>query len=290
MLLQNKLKAIFTFSIFIQLVVSFGQSNQTKYLKEGYQLVWFDEFSGDKFNFDDWWAENDWDHQAESFKQKENLIVKNGFLHLIANKENKRRRNPKFNIKEDNHNFKKEYVDFTSASIMTSGRHQWQYGRFEMRAKIPIDNGLWPAFWTLGANLKQVGWPRCGEIDIMEYYKNQVNSNIGYSLENSPSQVIWSAKFFDLKKVKNKQQWADKFHVWRMDWDENEIVIYLDGNVINRTDIRKLTDKNGYNPFRQPHFIILGMPVGGHNAGNVSPKTVFPKSFIVDYVRVYQKK
>jgi beta-glucanase (GH16 family) len=179
----------------------------------------------------------------------------------------------------------REYADYTSASLTTKGLHDWRYGRFEMRGRIDTRPGLWPAFWTLGVAGE---WPSNGEIDIMEYYRGMLLANVAWGGEGR-----WVAKWDSVKKPIaefNDPDWPRKFHLWRMDWDEQGIKLYVDEILLNTTDLNETFNQNkeGKNPFRQPHYILLNLAIGGTNGGDPT-KTEFPARFEVDYVRVYQK-
>src|SRR6266487_3016586 len=165
---------------------------------------------------------------------------------------------------------------------MTRGLARWKYGSFEMRALIDTLPGLWPDFWTLGTNR---GWPWGGEIDILESWRGLLNANI-----------IWAGKTPDYSRSSSKRRpiasfcdsdWSKKFHVWRMEWDEQTIRISVDDELLNELDISKATNGDGTNAFRQPQYMLLNLAVGGVAGGDPS-KTEFPGRCEVDWVRVYQ--
>jgi beta-glucanase (GH16 family) len=171
---------------------------------------------------------------------------------------------------------------YTSSSLITAGLHEFQYGRFEMRAKIDIRLGSWPAFWTIGNDTSKIGWPKCGEIDIMEFYRGKVLANIMYAKTNGAQQ--WSSK---TKPV--AQQWAEDFHVWAMDWTDKEVTLSLDDVVMNSVKVSDAPAQGKYpNPFKQPLYIIINQALGGTNGGDPS-KTNFPLKYEIDYIRVYDK-
>ena len=153
-----------------------------------------------------------------------------------------------------------------------------------MRGKIDIRAGLWPAWWTLGVKGR---WPACGEIDIMEYYRNMLLANIAYM--GADRKDAWFTETVEVEKL-GGQQWAEKFHIWRMDWDENKISLYVDDQLLNEVELTKLINQDGtnINPFMQPHYMLLDLAVGGKQGGDPSD-TTFPARFQIDYVRVYQK-
>jgi beta-glucanase (GH16 family) len=174
-------------------------------------------------------------------------------------------------------------VDYTSACVTTRGKHSWLYGRIEVRARIDVRAGLWPAIWTLGVGGR---WPANGEIDVMEYYSGLVLANTFWAEagRDKPAGVVVRqplAGFFG-------PQWAEKFHVWRLDWDAEEIRIYVDDTLLNRTPIveSQRLQPGKPHPFQQPHYLLLNLAVGS-NGGDPTPAE-FPARFEVDYVRVYQ--
>lgn len=252
--------------------------------KDGYKLVWADEFNNNGSpDTSNWDYENGFVRNDElQWYQKENAICKNGLLIIEAKKEQK----PNPNYIADSKDWRKNRagITYTSACLITNKKRQWQYGRFEMRAKIGIDNGMWPAWWTLGITKP---WPANGEIDIMEYYRGKLLANIACLGKNR--QAEWYSNSFKVDSLGGKT-WANQFHVWRMDWTESFIALYCDNQLLNKTDIALLENKDGsgFNPFKQPHFMLLNLAIGGQNGGNPS-ETIFPQKFEIDYVRVYQK-
>ncbi len=250
-----------------------------------YKLVWADEF--DRPGAPDpnkWTYERGFVRNRElQWYQPENARCENGMLIVEARRE--RKQNPGYKPSEKSRAGSREYAEYTSASVTTRGLHSWRYGRFEMRARIDTRAGLWPAFWMLGV---QGQWPQCGEIDIMEYYRGLLLANVAWG-----SKQPWQAKWDDSKKPLSEfadPNWSQKFHVWRMDWDEKSINLFVDGLLLNSTDLKNTVneDSEGRNPFQQPHYIILNLAVGGTSGGDPSA-TRFPARFEVDYVRVYQR-
>ncbi|MDD7986028.1 glycoside hydrolase family 16 protein [Lentisphaera marina] len=251
----------------------------------GYELVWADEFNVDgPPNPDNWKFEEGFSRNRElQWYQKDNAVCKDGMLVIEARKEVKP--NPTFKRGGDWRQQRKN-IEYTSSSIVTNGLHSWKYGRFEIRAKVDAKSGTWPAIWTVG----DIGqWPSSGEIDLMEYYKGKILANTVWGTRKR-----WHGEWNAAKKSLNSfgQGWEDHFHVWRMDWDENYIKIYVDDVLLNKTDLSKTINPMNWgpkNPFQSEHHFILNMALGGDNGGTPIEKE-FPAHFIVDYVRIYQKK
>jgi beta-glucanase (GH16 family) len=251
-----------------------------------WKLVWSDEFNTDgppnpaNWSFETGFTRN---HEAQWF-QPENAFCKEGNLIIEARKE--RTKNPGFAAGSNNWKENREFAAYTSASIMTRGKQSWKYGRWEMRARIDTRAGLWPAFWTLGTEGE---WPDNGEIDIMEFYRGTVLANLAWG-SHERYKPIWNAVKTPVEKF-NDPEWSKKFHVWRMDWDEKSIKIYVDDILFNSQDLDiAVNAKNKrIEPFRQPHYMLLTLAVGGDNGGDPS-HTEFPARFEIDYVRVFQKE
>lgn len=153
-----------------------------------------------------------------------------------------------------------------------------------MRAKIDISKGMWPAWWTLGVNKP---WPGNGEIDIMEYYRGKLLANI--ACLGTDRKAYWFSNTYKTDSL-GGDAWANQFHTWRMDWTEEFIALYCDDVLLNKVNLDELVNKDGsgFNPFRQPHYMLLNFALGGMNGGDPS-STAFPRKFEIDYVRVYQK-
>ena len=251
-----------------------------------YKLVWADEFENkgapdpNQWTYERGFVRN----QELQWYQPENARCENGMLLIEARRE--RKQNPGYKPGGNNRPGSREYAEYTSASVTTRGLHSWRYGRFEMRARIDTRPGLWPAFWMLGV---QGRWPKGGEIDIMEYYKGLLWANVAWG-----SKQPGTAKWDDSKKPITEfgdPDWSKKFHVWRMDWDDQSIKLYVDDLLLNSTDLKDTVneDAEAKNPFHQPHYMILNLAIGGTSGGDPSG-TEFPAKFEVDYVRIYQKQ
>jgi len=260
-------------------------TNNKDLSSDEYKLVWSDEFDKDA-NPDpnNWTYENGFVRNEElQWYQPENARCENGMLIIEGRRE--RRQNPRYKPDSDNWRANREFAEYTSASMTTRRLHNWMFGRFEMRGRIDTRPGLWPAFWTLGS---QGRWPGCGEIDIMEYYCGILLANAAWASEKQ-----WTPIWDDTKKPIadfNDPDWSGKFHIWTMDWDQDNIKLYVDDMLLNTIDLKETFNKDDQkkNPFHQPHYIILNLAIGGTVGGDPS-ETKSPAKFEVDYVRIYQK-
>lgn len=243
-----------------------------------YQLVFFDEFDGNgRPDSTIWGYEYGFvrNHEAQWY-QADNAYLHEGMLVIEARKENSR-----------------ENISYTSASLNTRGKYSFLYGRLEVCARIPTAGGAWPAIWTLGNDMP---WPSCGEIDLMEYYR--ING-VPHILANAcwgndqPYRAVWNSKTIDFTHfIEKDAAWTQHFHVWRMDWDETAIRLFLDDELLN--EIPLCNTKNGSigqytNPFTRPQYILLNLALGGDNGGTIDDAAL-PMRYEIDYVRVYQKK
>lgn len=258
-----------------------------------YELMWSDEFSQDGrldttfWNYEQGYARN----EELQWYQSENAYCKGGFLIIEARRE--QRTNPLYKVGARDWRRSRKFIECTSSSVTTSGKMEFQYGRLEVRARIPVAKGAWPAIWTLGSSME---WPSNGEIDIMEFYRIKgiphILANVAWGT-NKRWEAKWDSQATPFSHFLEKNpDWASEFHVWRMDWDEKAIRLYLDGELLNETLLSETINGKlgkGKNPFRQPHYILLNLAVGGINGGADSPQA-YPMRYEIDYVRVYQPK
>lgn len=245
-------------------------------------LVWSDEFSGPDGSLPDpkKWSYaiggNGWgNHELEYYtNRKENVSIEKGNLVITARRES--------------------YTGpdgvtraYTSARLKTQGHFKQTYGRFEARIKIPAGQGMWPAFWMLGENLPSVGWPNCGEIDIMENIGREPGTIHG-SL-HGPSSTRRTSDLTSTFSLPAGQKFADNFHLYAVEWEPGTIRFYLDSNLYATFSASEWPADRTW-VFDHPFFIILNLAVGGDWPGNPDASTKFPQSMLVDYVRVYTRR
>ncbi len=241
---------------------------------EGYKLAWSDEFTTSTLS-EDWTFELGdgcpdlcgWGNNELEFYKKENTRVQDGNLIITAKKENAGSRS------------------YTSSRLITKGKKSFTYGRIDIRAKLPKGQGMWPALWMLGENITEVGWPKCGEIDIMELVGGSAENKDGtihgtVHWDNGGSYANYGGKTSLPFGIFN-----DEFHVFSIIWDTEKIVWLLDNVQFHVIDIRPA----GLDEFHKPHFFVFNVAVGGNWPGSPDASTVFPQEMKVDYIRVFQK-
>ncbi len=183
-------------------------------------------------------------------------------------------------VKEDY----EQWWEYTSGRILTKGKFAQKYGRFEARIKIPRGQGIWPAFWLLGEDIDRVGWPGCGEIDIMENIGRE--PKIIHGTMHGPG---YSGAFgLGAPYVLPGADAADDFHVYALEWEPDTLRWYFDGHLYQTRTKAEMVNEMRW-VFDHPFFIILNVAVGGYWPGKPDASTVFPQEMAVDYVRVYEK-
>jgi beta-glucanase (GH16 family) len=236
---------------------------------EGWKLAWNDEFDGPALDARNWtfdiggtgWGNEEWQYYTN---RPQNARLENGFLVIEARQEDYRGRR------------------YTSARLKTQGLQSWTYGRMEARLKVPFGQGIWPAFWMLGSDIPRVGWPACGEIDIMENIGREpgvVHATLhgpGYSGDRGVTGLY----------TLPDGAFSDDFHTFAVEWEAAEIRWYLDGALYQTKSPADMPEAWVYD---HPFFIILNVAVGGTWPGYPDETTVFPQRMLVDYVRVYQR-
>ncbi|MBE3085262.1 MAG: glycoside hydrolase family 16 protein [Bacteroidetes bacterium] len=245
--------------IFILILLSCSEQKN----EPDWSLVWSDEF-----NYTGLPDTSKWGNEVGFIRNNElqyytkqrldNSKVENGNLLIIGKKES--------------------YINanYTSASLVTDRKHSWTYGKIDARIKLPKGQGMWPAFWMLGQNIHQVGWPKCGEIDIMEHINNE-------------DLLHGTLHWYNEKHVSSGGTTpcdVTQYHNYTVEWDKEAVKCFLDGNKYWEVSIKDSINSTA--EFHKPHYIILNLAIGGNWPKNPDATTLFPDTMYVDYVRVYQ--
>ena len=240
------------------------------------KLVWQDEFNGDSLDYSKWGVEvnafGGGNQELQIYTDnKTNVRVEGGHLVLEAHK-------GKTGISGTER-------EFSSGRVRTKNRGEWKYGRIEVRAKLPVGAGIWPAIWMLPTDDVYGGWARSGEIDIMEYRGQEPNKVLG-TLHYGGA---WpNNKYSGGEMVLKQGTFADDFHTFAVEWREGKIEWFVDG-VKYQTQTKWSTTNGKFPaPFDQRFHLVLNLAVGGHFVGPVGKDTTFPQKLLIDYVRVYE--
>lgn len=231
------------------------------------ELIFEDHFDGNALNEAYWNYEFGngcpdlcgWGNNERQFYAKENIEVKDGNLVITA---------------------KFDGTTYTSGKINTKNNIEFQYGIVEVRAKLATGKGIWPAIWMLGSNISDVGWPKSGEIDIMEYVgKNphEIHSTLHTPDSHGQSK---NTKITTIKTIE------DGFHIYKADWTKDFIKFYIDG-VLTYTFSPEIKDDATW-PFDNPFYLLLNVAVGGNFGGPEVDDSIFPQEFLIDYVKIFK--
>jgi beta-glucanase (GH16 family) len=239
---------------------------------EGYDLVWNDEFNGSEIDPANWVFETGtgcpnlcgWGNNELQFYRQENAWVEEGVLTIEARKENHSGSN------------------YTSTRMKTQAKRSFKYGRIDIRALLPKGKGIWPALWMLGDNITSVGWPSCGEIDIMELVGGADSDNrVHGTLHWNDNGAVNAGGSYTL----SNGIFADEYHVFTIIWNEFSIKWLVNDIQFHEIDITP----SHMTEFHERFFFIFNVAVGGNWPGSPDETTVFPQQMKVDYVRVFQK-
>jgi beta-glucanase (GH16 family) len=235
-------------------------------------LAWADEFNETAINSNNWkfetgatgWGNN----ELQNYTNGDNAEIVDGKLIITARKVN------------DNY----ELGSYTSSRIISQGKQEFKYGRIEINAKLPSGTGIWPAIWMLGSNFSSMGWPGCGELDIMEYvgYQPNIVHSTVHTLAGYGANGDGSSKTLTTCE--------EEFHIYGLFWTEKKLIFYTDtpDNVTHIYSPATQTDENW--PFNNTAFFILNVAVGGNWGGVMGiDNSIFPQSLEIDFVRVYQE-
>ena len=251
----RKLATVILLGVGLLLLVGVPAQAQT------WNLVWNDEF--DSINTSNWTFEvggGGWgNNELQYYTNGNNSYIQNGVLVIEARRESV------------------GGMAYTSSRMITRGKREFTYGKIEARMAIPMGQGIWPAFWMLGTNIGSVGWPACGETDIMEHI-NATNTIYGT--------IHWDTNGYASYGGSTNTTPAS-YHVYTIEWTSSAIKWFVDGVQYHEANI--LNSVNGTDEFHRPFFIILNQAVGGNWPGSPNSGTPFPSRFYVDYVRVYQQ-
>jgi beta-glucanase (GH16 family) len=251
-------------------------TDNTRSAKKDWQLVWSDEFDGAELDETNWNRQvveaghfnKEWQRYTNS---TDNAYIEDGALVLKA-------------IHEGEAHGLDQY---TSARLNTAGKQSWKYGKISARMKLPYGQGIWPAFWMLGANINENGgdtpWPQCGEIDIFELYgsKNDsaVEGNLHYANTDN-KHTMMGAMGYELEEG----IFADDYHIFELEWTAEKMTWLVDGNAYHSYSITAPE----MSEFHEEFFILLNIAVGGTYADYPNATSSFPQMMYVDWIRVYQ--
>lgn len=241
-------------------ILSLAQSNFKN-------LVWEENFNGKVLDTTVWNFEYGdgcpaicgWGNNEAQLYTNTNHELKNGKLIIKAKKEN---------------------AVYTSTRITTKNKKEFQYGKIELRAKIPTGKGIWPAFWMLGSNISDVGWPKCGEIDILEYVgkkPNQIFTSLHTQASHGNTINTKTTTFSTIEKG---------FHIYGIEWNKDKIEFFVDYVAVYRFSPEIKNDDTW--PFNQPFYFLLNVAIGGNFGGPEIDEAIFPQEYIIDYIKVYQ--
>lgn len=244
---------------------------------DGWVLAWSDEFNGTELDTAVWTHDigaGGWGNNESQYYQRDNAVLSGGYLTITARRE------------------RVGDAPYTSSRIQSSRKKSFQYGRFEMRAKLPATQGMWPAFWLLGNTCSSwnlyggnLAWPGCGEIDAMEMIGGLSDGSGDYTTHGT-------LHYFNAKNInpmpsfayRNAAKLSADFHTYRVDWTPQSFTWYIDGIAFGTKLITADMEE-----FHKPYFLLLNLAVGGAWGGWADGSTVFPQTYVIDYVRHYTR-
>ncbi len=239
----------------------------------GYKPLWSDEFNESTVNTNYWQYDlgnGGWGNQELECYTDSNATIAGGYLQIQA--------------KQQNVVYNGVNSSYTSTRMNTAGKFSFEYGRIDIRAKLPVAPGMWPALWFLGNDFGTAGWPGCGETDLMELVGSNPHLVTGsiHWLEGNGQEGTLNNTY----TLPGGADYSQKFHVFSLVWTKTQITMYVDD--IPYMSQSSTSISSGTWPFNQPQFLIMNVAVGGNWPGSPTAQTVFPQSMYVDYVRVFQ--
>lgn len=264
------------FPIFFCLIIS------TNVYSQNYELIWSDEFDQEVFDEETWfeWEGTAYNNEHQYYTPRDtNVYIEDGYLYLVGLRENY------------------EGQNWTSGRIETRKNFQFQYGKVAISAKLPGAKGMWPAFWMLGSNRFDIGWPYTGEIDIMEFKGHQENRTQGTIHFSKVPKSEGSYAMSDHTKLGNEYflpegNLSNDFNLYEYEWTKDKMVWWINGVKFYELTREEIEARTTYYPFDQPFYLILNLAIGGDFLRDMQPDETTPdrNEVIVDYVRVYQMK
>lgn len=229
------------------------------------QVIFHEDFEGDKLDMSHWnYEEGDgcpdlcgWGNEERQIYDRDYVQLEDGKLVITADKKGE---------------------DYFSGRITTKDKVEFQYGEIEMRAKVPEGHGLWPAFWMLGSDIDEVGWPASGEIDILEYVGREPNTlytSLHYPAHHGGNATSKKTFLPDIE---------EGYHTYKARWTRDEISFFYDGKKVY-TFIPQTYDEVHY-PYRKPFYMLLNMAIGGNFGGPEVDDSIFPAKYYIDYIKV----
>ena len=278
--MRTKLQFVAMFGLILVFSSLALAQNAAAAARPGWELVWSDEFNGpdgSPVDSSKWVSEsggNGWGNDELEYytTRPENAFQQGGNLVIKV-------------LQEKYTGADGVTWDYTSARVKTLGKFTQTYGRFEARIKIPRGQGIWPAFWMMGNDIDTVGWPKGGEIDIMENIGKEPGTVHGTIHGPGYSGGKGIGASFALP---DDQKFADDFHVYAVEWSAKAIRFYVDDHLYTTRTPRDLPKKTKW-VYKHPFFLLLNVAVGGGWPGNPDASTEFPQTMLVDYVRVYRR-
>ncbi|HMC01215.1 MAG TPA: glycoside hydrolase family 16 protein [Flavobacteriaceae bacterium] len=231
------------------------------------EIIFEENFDGTSLNENHWNYELGdgcpnicgWGNNEKQVYTKDNATLRDGYLVITATKDS---------------------TLYQSSRITTANKVEFQYGTIEARAKLPLGHGLWPAIWMLGSDIQEIGWPACGEIDIMEYVgraPHEIHTTLHTTDSHGNSKNTMVTTIEDIE---------EGFHIYKANWTKDKIEFFIDDSLVYTFSPEIKNDETW--PFNKSFYVILNLAIGGNFGGPEVDDSIFPQEFIIDYVRIYK--